>query len=78
MKLGCGVSLIIAGIFLAAYLGLYVLFYGGVVDVVNALQMKPVPASSVALGLIKIIGASAGAIPGYLLCLFGWAIACSR
>jgi len=73
MNRAYGVALIVAGACLAAYLGLYVLFYGGIVDLVNAVQTKPVVAKPVAIGIIKIVCASVGAIPGYVLILFGWA-----
>jgi len=71
LKIVLGLILAIVGICLAAYLSLYVMLYGGIV---SALDGWGVDNEQVAMGIIRAVLFSFGAIPGYLLILTGLAI----
>ena len=71
LKIVLGLILAIVGICLAAYLSLYVMLYGGIV---SALDGWGVDNEQVAMGIIRAVLFSIGAIPGYLLILTGLAI----
>lgn len=55
MKYLVGVLLIIAGIALGLYVGLYVLFIGGIVDVVEGVKADPVNGELIAWGIAKAV-----------------------
>lgn len=48
-----GVLLILAGIALGLYLGVAVLFVGGIVEIVHGAQASPVDAGAIAWGAVK-------------------------
>ena len=68
MKTVLGIILILAGLVLAAYLSLYVMLYGGIIQ---ALDGWGVDNADVALGIIRAVLFSMGAIPGYILMFAG-------
>jgi uncharacterized membrane protein len=55
MKTLIGLLLILAGIALGLYVGIWLCFIGGIVDVINAIKTTPVPALQVAVGVAKVI-----------------------
>ncbi len=69
MKIFVGVILIVAGLFLAAYLSLYVLLYGGIMQALNNWGGDN---SEIAWGIIKAVLSGLGVVPGYLLAALGW------
>ena len=50
-----GLTIALAGICFAVYLGLWVMFVGGIVDVVDAIRSPALPASQIAWGVVKVI-----------------------
>jgi hypothetical protein len=75
MKKLIGVSMVLGGIALGLYVGLYVMFIGGIIDVVYALKMTDISAFKVAIGFAKIVCATfVGWFSGLLLLLPGLAI----
>jgi hypothetical protein len=60
-----GVVVTIIGFLAALYVGLYVMFIGGIIQVVDAVKDDPIPAGSLAWGIARIVFAS----------LVGWLIA---
>ena len=54
MKGLLGVLVIIAGVALGLWLGLYVCFIGGIVDAVEAVKATPVESLGLAVGIAKV------------------------
>lgn len=75
MKVLLGLSLILLGAVLGLYVGVWVMFVGGIVDIVNAVKLPDVPAMGVAIGAAKIVCAGlVGWLAGILPIIFGAAI----
>lgn len=62
MRKVLGVLIGLAGFGLAIYVGLWLMFVGGIVQVIEAAQEDPVPASEVAWGVVRVIFASAATV----------------
>ena len=56
MKVALGLILIIIGIALGLYVGGYLLFFGGIVQVVSS--VSPLVPVGIAVGVVKIVSAS--------------------
>jgi hypothetical protein len=77
MKKIAGVILILVGIFVGLYVGLWLMFIGGIVQLINQLQAPHIEALQVSYGVVKIMLASfigwicaiACFIPGFTLLL---------
>jgi len=75
MKILSGIVLILGGIAFGVYVGFWLMFVGGIIDVINAVKATEIEANEVALGIAKTVFASflcyvAAAIPcfiGYVL-----------
>ena len=75
MKQALGVLLIIAGIALGLYAGLWWAFIGGIIQVVDAVKATPVEGMDLALGIVRIVFAGAiGGITAFVAVLPGWAM----
>jgi len=48
---------ILAVIFLAGYLGIWVMLVGGIVQIIEAAGVSPVDALGVAIGIVRVLGA---------------------
>lgn len=57
-----GFLIIIASILFGVYVGGYLMFYGGIVQVIEAFQVTPIAAGSIAWGIIKVIFAGTGGV----------------
>lgn len=57
MKNIFAVLIVIAGIIMGAYLGLWVCFVGGIIQIIEALKATPIQAMGVAFGLLRVISA---------------------
>ena len=57
-KLMSGIALIILGIVLGVYLGVFVLFIGGITQIVEQVNLDVVDGSVVAWGIAKIVSAT--------------------
>jgi len=57
-KIILGFILILLGIFLGLYIGLWVMLIGGIVQIINAVQVHPVNALGVAIGICRFLGAA--------------------
>lgn len=70
-----GVILIIFGVCLGLYAGIWWAFVGGIVDIINEIKADETEAVTVAIGIVKILfagfigyaSAAIFAIPGYLM-----------
>lgn len=70
-----GILIIIASIAFGLYVGLWVFFIGGIVEVVEAFKATPVEAMGVALGLLKVVLASTvGSAVAFMGAAFGAAM----
>jgi hypothetical protein len=57
MKMTFGVVLLVLSAVLGIYVGFWLMFIGGIVQFVNAVQMHPVPGMDIAIAVTRIIGA---------------------
>lgn len=55
MKVISGVLLILAGIVLGCYVGIWLMFVGGIVDVIEQVRAETLEAMAVAIGVAKIL-----------------------
>lgn len=58
MKVFTGLVLIILSVVVGLWLGIWVMFIGGIVQIINTLQVHPIQAIDIAIGIVKILGAS--------------------
>lgn len=73
MKAFLGLLLIIAGIVLGLFVGIYVMLVGGIVQFVNGVTTDPVNAADIAWGIVRVALASfAGWLSVALLAIPGW------
>lgn len=72
MKSILGLLLIVAGICLGLYVGLWLCFIGGIMDIITAVRAETLVKATVGWGVVKIIFAGvAGWISGLLLIIPG-------
>ena len=69
MKKFLGWLFIIVGILLGAYIGIWVLLAGGIIQIVN--NLNPINALEIAIGVIRIIFSGIGWIPVCLGIILG-------
>ena len=74
MKIVLGVIVIAAAVILGAWLSIWIMLYGGIMQ---AIENFGVDNSAVVWGIIRAVFFSLGAIPGYVLGLIGYGIAIS-
>jgi len=73
MKTLIGIVLIIAGIALGLYLGVWVMFIGGIIDIIDQIKAPELSAMAVAWGVVKVVFASLiGWLAALILILPGW------
>lgn len=73
MKKVLAVGMIIVGILLGLYLGLWVMFVGGIVGLVEIFKSGNIEGMAIALNIVKIVFASAvGTLAAYILVIPGW------
>lgn len=58
MKSFISVIIFIASIVLALYLGVYLLFIGGIVDIIDQVKSEHTESMAVAIGVVKIVFAA--------------------
>ena len=72
MKL-VGVVLVICGAILGLYVGVWLCFVGGIVDVIQQIRAEYLDATAVACGVAKIVFAGVlGTLSGAVLAVPGW------
>lgn len=72
MKIVIGLLLIVLGIALGLYVGVWVMFIGGIAQAVEAFKSTPVEALDVAIGVARVFGASlVGTASAFILILPG-------
>lgn len=75
MKVGIGILLIVGGIALGLYAGLWWAFVGGIMQIIAAVQATPIPGADIAWGIVKIVFAGAiGGISAFVLIVPGMAM----
>lgn len=78
MKMILGVLVILAGVIAGIYVGVWVMFIGGIVMIVDAIKANPVDGVDIGLGLLRVCFS---AVAGWLTVIFtvtvGAAIAAS-
>ena len=69
-----GVILILLGIALGGYVGLYLCLYGGIVQIIDGVK-NSFDAMPIAIGLVRVLCTSlAGWVSALLLIIPGWAL----
>jgi len=67
MKIVIGLLLVLAGIAFGAYVGVWLMFIGGIIQVVEALKSTPIESLGIAIGAARILFASfVGLISAYI------------
>jgi len=66
LKLIFGLILLVGGVVLGIWLGVYVMFIGGLTQFINAIKSTPVPASELAFSVAKMLFAG---VVGIASCL---------
>lgn len=75
MKIIGGLLLVIAGVLFGVYVGLWVCFVGGIVQIIDAIKATPVEALDIALGIVRILVAGvAGGVSAFVAILPGLAL----
>lgn len=64
-----GMLIIILGILISIYLGVYLMLYGGICQIIN--NINPINAKEIAIGIIKIIFCEFGILPLYFGVIIG-------
>ncbi len=72
MKRFLGIIIIIASWVLAAYVGIWLMLAGGIIQIINSLD--PVSAVDIAVGAIKIIFCGSAALIAYVGTVIGMTI----
>ena len=72
MKDVIGISLCIIGILLGLYVGIYVMFIGGILGIANAIDMGIISGYIIAINIIKIIFSSLAGFICYLIPCAYW------
>ncbi|BDU72333.1 hypothetical protein [Mesoterricola silvestris] len=63
-----GVLIIVCGIALSLYLGVYVCLIGGIVQIIEAVKQTPVPTLDVAWGIVRVLLSSLVGWGSFALC----------
>lgn len=70
-----GILLMVAGVAVAVYVGLWVCFIGGIVQCIEAVKATPVDAWGIAFGVVRIVFAGfAGVITAFFAIIPGFAM----
>jgi len=70
-----GLFLIILGIVLGCYLGIWVMFVGGIIQFITALLASPISAYGLAVGIVKVMFAALVGWLAFFVCVaFGQAL----
>ncbi len=73
MRVIFGVLLIIAGVIVGAYVGIWLMLVGGIIQIVEAFQSDPVNGSDVAWGVVRCLLASmVGGLAFYAVTVAGF------
>ena len=68
-----GIALIVAGVILGVYVGIWVCFVGGIVDVIEQIRAENIEALSIAWGVAKVLFAGLfGIVSGGAVALVGY------
>lgn len=76
MKTFIGFAMVVAGILLGAYVGVWVCFIGGICDVIEQVRSEHIEALGVAIGVAKVVFSGlVGQVSAIVLVVPGLAIA---
>lgn len=59
-----GILLIVVGVLGGLYLGVYVMLFGGICQIIDGIN--PLVGKDIAMGILKVLFCEIGAIPAYL------------
>lgn len=67
-----GVAMMIGGVVFGLYVGIWWAFVGGIAQVIDAFQVRPIDGAGVGLGILRVLfSAAIGYVCGFLLVLAG-------
>ena len=55
MKIFIGLILVLLGLFLLGYIGIYLMFIGGIIQIIEAIKSTPIESYGIAIGITKIL-----------------------
>ena len=67
LAIAVGVFLVLAGVALAAYIGIYLCLVRGIILCVNGVTADPVNAALIAWGVVRILLTSLGSLVGWIV-----------
>lgn len=75
MKNVIGLIMVLGGVVLGLYMGVYVCFIGGIMSIVDGIQASPMDGLIIGWGFVKIFAASlVGWLSAAVFMIPGWAI----
>ena len=75
MRNFAGICLIVVGVGLGLYVGLWLCFIGGIVQIVDAVKATPTEGMDIAIGIVKIVFAGfAGGVSAFVAVIPGMAM----
>ena len=72
MKKIIGLLIILIGVITGIWLGLYVMLYGGIMQIIA--NINPIRASGLTMGIIRTIFCEIGVIPAYVGLIVGYTV----
>lgn len=69
MKKVLGVLTIIIGVLFGLWLGVYIMLFGGIVQIIN--NINPINAVYIAIGILRVLFCELAIFPSYLLIALG-------
>jgi hypothetical protein len=75
MRNAIGIAMMVAGLALGLYVGLWLCFIGGIVQIVEAVKADPISAMDIAIGIVRIMAAGvAGVLTAFVAVFPGYAM----
>ena len=75
MKIILGVILILAGVAVGLYVGVWLCFIGGIIQIVDAIKTTPTEGFEIAIGILRVVFAGvAGVLSAFIAIFPGWAM----
>lgn len=75
LKTAIGIVLMLAGVVLGLYVGVWLCLVGGIVDIVEVIKSQGIDAMKIAWGIVKVLCSGLfGMLSAYVLLIPGWAM----
>ena len=75
MRNAIGILLMVAGVAFGVYVGVWLLFIGGIVQIIDAIQATPISGVDLGIGILRILFAgAAGVVTAFVAVFPGYAM----